>query len=173
MAGVGFPAGKRFFSTASRLALGPTQPPIQWVPGVISPGVKRLTTHLRLVPRWWSYTSTPPLHLHGVLLNYLSKQTPLHFTYTNEITDMKLVFGIWLIGRCQTDMSALILQDRWRCFVKVQSVVAYSVLSRSGMEMAFQDWIDATFIHQWLYSLLQPFVGPWPLFQFRNPIHRR
>jgi hypothetical protein len=32
-----------FFSktTTSRTALGPTQPPIQWVPGVLSLGVKR------------------------------------------------------------------------------------------------------------------------------------
>jgi hypothetical protein len=30
------------FTTASRSALGPTQPPIQWVPGVLSLGVKRL-----------------------------------------------------------------------------------------------------------------------------------
>jgi hypothetical protein len=29
------------FTTASRTALGPTQPPIQWVPGVLSQGVKR------------------------------------------------------------------------------------------------------------------------------------
>jgi hypothetical protein len=29
------------FSVSSRLVLGPTQPPIQWVPGVLSPGVKR------------------------------------------------------------------------------------------------------------------------------------
>jgi hypothetical protein len=29
------------FSTASRPALGPTQPPIQWVPGALSMGVKR------------------------------------------------------------------------------------------------------------------------------------
>jgi hypothetical protein len=29
------------FSTASTPALGPTQPPIQWVPGVLSPGIKR------------------------------------------------------------------------------------------------------------------------------------
>jgi hypothetical protein len=29
------------FTTASRTALGPTQPPIQWVPGVLSVGVKR------------------------------------------------------------------------------------------------------------------------------------
>jgi hypothetical protein len=40
------------FSIASRLALGPTQPPIQWAPGALSLGVK-LTTHLRLVPPRW------------------------------------------------------------------------------------------------------------------------
>jgi hypothetical protein len=34
--------GKSFlFSTTSRPTLGPTQPPIQWVPGAPSPGVKR------------------------------------------------------------------------------------------------------------------------------------
>jgi hypothetical protein len=53
---------------ASRPALRPTQPPIQWVPEVLSPGVKRgrgvtLTTHPYLVPRLRmsrSYTSSPP-----------------------------------------------------------------------------------------------------------------
>jgi hypothetical protein len=44
--------GQRIFilASASRPALGPTQPPVQWVPGVLSPGVKRgrgvtLNTH--------------------------------------------------------------------------------------------------------------------------------
>jgi len=58
----------------SRLALGRTQPPVQWVPGVLSPGIKRgqgvtLTTHIHLVPRSRmsrSYTCCSTKRLHGV-----------------------------------------------------------------------------------------------------------
>jgi hypothetical protein len=61
-------------SSVSRPALGPTQPPAQWVPGVLSPGVKRgrgvmLTTHPHLVLRSRmssSYSSSPPKRRHGV-----------------------------------------------------------------------------------------------------------
>jgi hypothetical protein len=61
--------GERIFALASgsRPALGPTHPPDQWVPGILSPGLKRgrgvtLTTHPHLVPgtRMRSYTSSPP-----------------------------------------------------------------------------------------------------------------
>jgi hypothetical protein len=55
------------FATASRPALGPTQPSIQWVAGDISPGVKRPgreADHSSLssakVKNAWSYTSTSP-----------------------------------------------------------------------------------------------------------------
>jgi hypothetical protein len=54
------------FSTSSRPALGPTQSPIQWVPGALSPGVKlqgREADHLpptsAEVKNTWIYTSTP------------------------------------------------------------------------------------------------------------------
>jgi hypothetical protein len=58
--GVQFPEGAIYFSSSLcvqiGLALGPTQPPIEWVSGVVPPGVKRgrgvmLTTHPHLVPR--------------------------------------------------------------------------------------------------------------------------
>jgi hypothetical protein len=68
--------GGRIFPLAcvSRPTLGPTQPPVKWVPGVLSPGLKRgrdvtLTTHPHLMTRWRmsrSYTSSPPKYLHGV-----------------------------------------------------------------------------------------------------------
>jgi hypothetical protein len=40
--GVRTPAGQRIFplTSVSRPALRPTQPPVQWIPGVLSPGVK-------------------------------------------------------------------------------------------------------------------------------------
>jgi hypothetical protein len=68
--------GERIFAltSVSRPALGTTQPPVQWVPGVLSPGVKRdrgvtLTTHPHLVPRSGmsrSYTFSPRKRHHGV-----------------------------------------------------------------------------------------------------------
>jgi hypothetical protein len=61
--------GERIFPVLSafRQALGPTQPPVQWVLGVLSAGLKRgrgvtLTTHPRLMPMSGmsrSYTSPP------------------------------------------------------------------------------------------------------------------
>jgi hypothetical protein len=80
--------GERIFplTTVSRQALGPTQPPVQWVPAVLSPGLKRgrgvtLTTHPHLFPRSRmsrSCTSSPPKSLCGVLWD--------SFSFSNETT---------------------------------------------------------------------------------------
>jgi hypothetical protein len=55
------------FSTSSRPTLGPTQPPIQWLPGALSPGVKwqgREGDHsppaIAEVKKIWIYASIPP-----------------------------------------------------------------------------------------------------------------
>jgi hypothetical protein len=73
---------------ASRPALGPTQPPIQWVPGVLSPGVKggrgvTLTTHPHLVPRLsMSSPQAPPWRVAGQLY-FLYYQYGPRVTSTN------------------------------------------------------------------------------------------
>jgi hypothetical protein len=59
--------GKNFlFSTSCRPALGPTQPPIQWVTGTLSPEVKRPGREANHSPptsaevkNMWIYTFTP------------------------------------------------------------------------------------------------------------------
>jgi len=47
-------------STAPRPTLGPTQPPIKWVPLAISPGVKRPGPSSSEVKNAWNCTSVPP-----------------------------------------------------------------------------------------------------------------
>jgi hypothetical protein len=74
-------AGQRIFPLASvsRPALGPTQPPVQWVPGVLSPGVKvqlgRDADHsppssAKVENEWELYLlspQAPPGHVAGLL----------------------------------------------------------------------------------------------------------
>jgi hypothetical protein len=76
--GVRFPAGPGIFlfTTASRTALGPAQPPIQWVLGVLSLGVKRPgreADHSPLssaeVKECVELYLHSPIRLHGVVLN--------------------------------------------------------------------------------------------------------
>jgi hypothetical protein len=108
-------------TSASRPALRPTQPPIHWVPGAISAGVKRgrgvmLTTHPLQVPRLRksrSYTSChPDAPLWGVT-------GPLYLY-------------VW---RCNNRMHALRihLQSIYRCDVSAR------VITRSQIP---QNWIN-------------------------------
>jgi hypothetical protein len=63
-------------TTVFRPALGSTQPPIQWVPGAISLGIKQpgheadhSCPSSSEVKNVWSYISTPTIYLHGMGYN--------------------------------------------------------------------------------------------------------
>jgi hypothetical protein len=59
--GVRVQVGSGIFSTSSRPALGPTQPPIQWIPVVKRPGRDGdcSPSTSAEVKKMWIYTSTP------------------------------------------------------------------------------------------------------------------
>jgi hypothetical protein len=72
---VQFPAGE-MMEYFVRPALGPTQPPIQWVPGALASRVKlpgreadRSPPSSAKVKNAWSYTSTLPIRLHSAALH--------------------------------------------------------------------------------------------------------
>jgi hypothetical protein len=74
--GVRVPVGSRIFSTSSRPALGSTQPPVQWVPGALSPGIKQQGREADHSPPTSAEVKKDvdlcihsPIRLHGVVLN--------------------------------------------------------------------------------------------------------
>jgi hypothetical protein len=92
--GVDFWHGQ-FFSTASKLTLGPTRRPIQWVPRVLSPMVKLAGRKADHSPPFsselsaWSYTSTP---LYVLLAWYLVKHTGTTLPLPSCVTSC---FDLW------------------------------------------------------------------------------
>jgi hypothetical protein len=100
------------FTTASRPALEPTQPPTQWILGAVFLGLKRpgreATTHLHLVPRSkneWNSTSTPQCAFmawcsvkkaQGQLYLYLAKHHAMK-TYTEHILNLGTRW-IWVVS---------------------------------------------------------------------------
>jgi len=77
-------------ATASRPALGLTQPPIQWVPGGFSPGVKRPGYKADHSPPYsaeiknvWKYTSTPPYVFVVWCLVKKTEKLTFNFTFAN------------------------------------------------------------------------------------------
>jgi hypothetical protein len=67
------------------MALWPTQPPIQWLPGALSLGVSgrgvKLTTHLHLAPSSGMRGAIPPLPQYVFMAWYLVKHRD-NFTFT-------------------------------------------------------------------------------------------
>jgi hypothetical protein len=95
-------------------ALGPTQPPVQWVPGVLSPGLKcgrgeTLSTHPHLVPRSRmsrSYISSPPRAFVACRATALALA---YTTYSRSYTSSPL--GVYM---AQQDSFSFL---NWMCFV--------------------------------------------------------
>jgi hypothetical protein len=79
--------GLNLFSTASRPDLGSAQPPIHWVQGTLTVGLKRSgseadhsppsSTEVRNV---WSYTFTLPTRLSGAMLHLTMDISSWHGT---------------------------------------------------------------------------------------------
>jgi hypothetical protein len=103
--------GERIFplTSVSRPALGSIQPPVQWVLGVHSLGLKRgrgvtLTTHPHLMPRLRmsrSYTSSPPRRLRGVYWDSFSFNLQLYLYlifFTTILRDIYLSSNITVIN---------------------------------------------------------------------------
>jgi hypothetical protein len=110
------------FTTASRPALGPIQPPIQWVPGADSHGVKRPGREAHHSPpssaeikNVWSYTSTPQYTFMAwcsvkstgttfpfTLLYFTLRLLRLKFILCNRIYSL---IGIVILFRCHQYLS--------------------------------------------------------------------
>jgi hypothetical protein len=80
----------------SRPALGPTQPPIQWIPGNLFPGLKRgerETDHsLPSSAEVKNVGAIPqlPIRPHGVVLNYLSTGAIIYPLLKNGNNEMQI-----------------------------------------------------------------------------------
>jgi hypothetical protein len=87
------------------MALGPIQPPIQWVLGALSLGVKwpgmKLTTHLHIVPRSRMCGAIPPFPQYVFLAWCLVKHRDnFTFIYSKAQTSswMKVLWSLGLLN---------------------------------------------------------------------------
>jgi hypothetical protein len=97
--------GTDFFRcvTASRTALGPTQHPIQWVPGALSLSVKRPGREADHSPpsstevkNAWSYTLTPPIRSEKDVPAILTEHSPSIGSHNSHIRVSCLFAKSWL-----------------------------------------------------------------------------
>jgi hypothetical protein len=125
----GFNSWQGFFSSplCPNQLLGPTHPPIQWVPGALSPGVKQSghkadNSHpfSSKVKNTWMYTSTPPyvvmvwclskhrIHPHGMILKLNTGATlPLPLINQNISPQSYSVYRTLCAGGCAVNIVAL------------------------------------------------------------------
>jgi hypothetical protein len=112
--------GKKLFSITCRPALGPTEPPIQWVPAAIFLAVRRLECEANysiassaglwrrnkfLAPTWnWTSAVQPVVHHYtywAILARVLCLVLPVMFSFSNYIYIYML--GLWF-HRCMAHL---------------------------------------------------------------------
>jgi hypothetical protein len=115
------------FTTASRTVLGPTQPPIQWVPGALSLGVRQVAREADHSPpssvevkEWVELYLHSPIRLHGVVL-YLS----------DIISSFHTVDLMWLLAYKRCDIF------RTECVACLLSITLYEEESKSNLNIFF------------------------------------
>jgi hypothetical protein len=133
------------FITAARTSLGPTQPPIQWVPGALSVGVKRPE---REDDQWppssaevknsWSYTT-----LQYVFMAWCLGKNRDNFTFTLPVrvnTWLILRVSTRTICRCDRKENG---KTKWRayhaCNTPFSSSIQY-IISNAHKNLAGKTW---------------------------------
>jgi hypothetical protein len=98
----------------SKLALGATHPPNHWVTGAFSLWVKQLGHEADHSPpssaevkNAWSYTSTPPIHLHEIVLKSTGMTLPLPFN--KNIIYMHARFEIFMVVKFQVKVFQVVM----------------------------------------------------------------
>jgi hypothetical protein len=144
----------------SRPALGPTQPPEQWVPGVLSPGLKR-GRGVTLVP--WSrmsrsYTSLPPsafmacrgtaLALYIICLQYDYFSGTRHTLTRGNTVLMLLLVSLPCPLAVESPLSTFLRTDR-RSFI---GLVLYNQAMTDSFHMLLNTPLSV--IIQWIISIL-------------------
>jgi hypothetical protein len=151
---LGFDSRRRlgifFFTTLSRTALGPTQPPIQWVPGALSLGLKlpeREADHSP--PSSAEVKERVELYLHSP--NTPSWRGAQLKKALNKIH--KNLCGWWLITNCDTyDSFGKIMKQCDSIYVMFQVEVFRVVTGRSDVVghhlilMKYAAWSSETFV---------------------------
>jgi hypothetical protein len=89
------------FTTASRTPLGPTKPPIQWIPGALSLGVKRpgreadhSPSYSAEVKEYLELYLTPQYAFVALCSVIKSRETTLPFTFT-------FIHFVYLVVKCR------------------------------------------------------------------------
>jgi hypothetical protein len=114
--GIRFPARiEFFFAVRSIPALGPTQPPIQWLSDGFLPEIKRPKHHLHLLPRLKMRGGIPhvPTCLHCLVLTWANSSLQLMCTKYC----LRPAFQIWV---------RVLVRERW---IRADIVVVHCILS--------------------------------------------